>query len=124
MITTYLTQMIPGCVGASDLGGGVYRIDLSDGSGRAATNAEVLAAHKAMKIAGINFECRSRLLARYGSAEEQVSRSLGIYGASEKSAMETGIAATVDASNAASNVVIGATTITDVEAVTVTWPAI
>jgi hypothetical protein len=38
--------------------------------------------------------------------------------------METGIAATIDASNAASNVVLGSTTIEQVEAVTVTWPVI
>jgi hypothetical protein len=81
-------------------------------------------ATKASKIAAINAECRARLIARYGEATEQVSRSLGIYGATEKTAMETGIAATIDASNVASNAVLAATTIEAVEAVTVTWPAI
>lgn len=79
---------------------------------------------KAAKIAAINAECRARLIARYGSAEEQVSRSLGIYGATEQAAMATGIAATIDASNTASNAALAATTIEAVEAVSVSWPAI
>jgi hypothetical protein len=123
-IANYLTNMVSGAVGVSAVGDVDYRIDFSDGTSRAATNTEILDAHKAYKIRRINDECRNRLLARYGTAEEQVSRSLGIYGAAEKAAMETGIAATIDASNAASNVVLGSTTIEQVEAVTVTWPVI
>lgn len=76
------------------------------------------------KIAAINAECRARLLARFGDPAEQVSRSLGIYGAAEKTAIQTGIAATIDASNTASDAVAAATTVAQVEAVTVTWPAI
>lgn len=123
-ITTYLTQMIPGAVGAADYGDGTYRVDLDDGASRAATAAEILAAHKARKIADINFDCRTRLIARYGTAEEQVSRAVGVYGVTEQQGMQAGIAATIDASNAASNVVLGSTTIVQVEAVTATWPVI
>ena len=83
-----------------------------------------LPAAKAGRIATINAECRARLLARYGPAEEQVSRSIGVYGATEQSAMQAGIAATIDASNTASNAVLAATDIAAVEAVTVTWPVI
>lgn len=79
---------------------------------------------KAAKIAAINAECGARLIARYGSPAEQVSRSIGIYGQEEQAAMQAGIAATIDASNVASNEVLAATTIEQVEAVTVTWPAI
>ena len=118
-----LTQ-IPGVAGAASNGDGTYRLDLSAGGSRLATQAEILDATKAQRIANINAECRARLLARFGDAAEQVSRSLGIYGAAQKAALETGIAATVDASNAASDAVLAAATIQAVEAVTVTWPAI
>lgn len=84
----------------------------------------MLPASKAQRIAQINAECRARLIARYGTTEEQVSRSLGIYGTADRDAMIAGIADTIDASNVASNAVLAATTIQDVEAVTVTWPAI
>ena len=116
-------NLLPGVAGASPSGGG-YRLDLADGTSRAATEAEVLDAAKAVRIAGINAECRSRLVARYGTAEEQVSRSLGVYGTAERDAMVAGIADTIDASNAASNAVLAAATIQGVEAVTVTWPVI
>ena len=113
---------IPGCVGAwAD--GGAYMVDLGQGP-RAATQAEILAATKSQRITAINTECRARLLARFGDPAEQVSRSIGVYGLAEKSALETGIAATIDASNTASDAVTAATTIAEVEAVTVTWPAI
>jgi len=38
--------------------------------------------------------------------------------------MQTGIAVTIDASNAASDAVLAAATVQAVEAVTVAWPAI
>lgn len=86
--------------------------------------AAALPAAKARRIATINAECRARLIARYGPAEEQVSRSIGIYGATEQAAMTAGIAATIDASNEASNAVLAAADIAAVEAVTVAWPVI
>lgn len=123
-ITIYLAQMIAGAVGAADLGGGTYRVDLDDGTSRAATAAEILAAYKARKIQTLNLDCKTRLIARYGTAEEQVSRSIGVYGVAEQQGMQAGISSTIDASNAACNVVLGSTTINQVEAVTATWPVI
>ena len=117
-------SQIPGVAGAAGNGDGTYRLDLAAGGSRLATQAEILDAAKAVRIAGINAECRSRLVARYGTAEEQISRSLGVYGAAEREAMTVGIADTIDASNAASNAVLAAATIQGVEAVTVTWPVI
>lgn len=91
---------------------------------QAEIDAAMLPAAKAHRIAAINAECRSRLIARFGPAEEQVSRSIGVYGATEQSAMQAGIAATIDASNTASNAVLAATDIAAVEAVSVSWPVI
>ena len=87
-------------------------------------SAAALPAAKAARIAAINAECRARLLARYGAAEEQVSRAIGVYGATEQADMQAGIAATIDASNTASNAVLAAADIEAVEAVSVSWPAI
>lgn len=91
---------------------------------QAAIDAAILPATKAQRIQQINAECRARLFARYGPAEEQVSRSMGIYGDAEKQAMQAGIAATIDASNYASDAVLAAADVEAVEAVTVTWPVI
>lgn len=104
--------------------GSEFELVFADGSTRPATAAELLPGAKAERIAKINAECRARLLARYGQAEEQVSRAIGVYGAQEQADMQTGIAATIDASNTASNAVLAAADIAAVEAVTVTWPAI
>lgn len=46
MITRYLTEMIAGCVGVSDLGGR-YEVTLANGTRRDATAAEVSAAEAA-----------------------------------------------------------------------------
>lgn len=86
--------------------------------------AAVLPAAKTARIAQINAECRARLIARFGDAAEQVSRSLGIYGATEKQVLEDGIVACIDASNTASNAVLAAADTAAVEAVTVSWPSI
>lgn len=91
---------------------------------QAELDAAVLPATKAQRITAINTECRARLLARFGDPAEQVSRAIGVYGLAEKAALEAGIAATIDASNMASDAVTAATTIAEVEAVTVTWPTI
>jgi len=76
------------------------------------------------KIAGINDECKRRLFARFGPPEEQVSRLAGVYGEDERIAMPVGIATMIDAANVGQNAVLSATTVQDVEAVTVTWPVI
>lgn len=123
-IVDSLTEQIASCVGVSDLGDGTYRIDFANADSRLATANELLAATKASKIDTINAECKSRLFARYGPAEEQVSRALGVYGQAERDAMQDGIASTIDASNTASNSVIAAADLAAVEAVTVTWPVI
>ena len=44
-----LTRQIQNCVGISDRGDGTYRVDLTDGSSRLATDAEILAALKAQQ---------------------------------------------------------------------------
>ena len=115
---------IPGLLGACDNGDGTYRLDFDAADSRLATADEILTATKASKIASINSECKARLFARYGQPEEQVSRALGIYGQAERDAMQAGIAATVDATNVASNAIIAAADLAAVEAVTVTWPVI
>lgn len=79
---------------------------------------------RAARIEAINAECRARLIARFGSAEEQVSRSIGVYGQAERDALAAGIGAMIDASNAASNAVLAAQSVAEVEAVAVTWPVI
>lgn len=104
--------------------GGTIYVQALDGTSRPATQAELLSAAKSVRVDAINTECKSRLFARYGPAEEQVSRALGIYGQAERDAIEAGIAATIDASNTASNAVIAAADVAAVEAVTVTWPVI
>lgn len=124
MILQHLPDLVAGCIGAANNGDGTYRLDWADGTSRLATDAEMLAATKAERIAAINTECRARLVARYGPAEEQVSRSIGVYGAAEQSAMAAGIAATIDASNAAQNAILAAADLAAVEAVSVSWPAI
>ena len=124
MLTSLFVEYVPNCVSAFTDASGVVRLDMADGSTRTPTQEESLIVSKAEKVREINTDCRSRLLARFGDPAEQVSRSLGIYGATEKSAMETGIAATIDASNTASNAALTATTVAAVEAVAVTWPVI
>lgn len=79
---------------------------------------------KAQCIARINAECRQRLFTRFGPPEEQISRSLGIYGDAERDALAPGISATIDASNDASDLVLVATTVAEAEAVQPNWPVI
>ena len=124
MNTTEYLSTLPGVVGVAKLSATSYRLDLSEGGSRLATEAEALPGIKGERIDAINGECRSRLLARYGSAEEQVSRAIGVYGAAEQASMQAGIAATIDASNAASNEVLAAGSIAAVGAVGVSWPAL
>jgi hypothetical protein len=79
------------------------------------------------KIKAINEECKRRIYARFGPAEEQVSRSRGYYGPAETDAMDSptnGIPAMLDTANVAQDAILSATTTAEVEAVTVTWPAI
>lgn len=123
-VVSVITEIVPGCNGVADNGDGTFTVRFQNADSRLATADEILAATKANKIDTINAECKSRLFARYGPPEEQVSRALGVYGQAERDAMSAGIAATVDASNVASNAVISAADLAAVEAVTVTWPVI
>lgn len=123
-IVDTFASLIASCVGGAPLSGGAYRVDLAGGSSRQATAPEILAATKAVKLDAINAECKARLIARFGDAAEQVSRSMGVYGAAEQLAHLAGIGATIDASNVARNSVIGAADIAAVGAVTVAWPVI
>lgn len=122
MNTTEYLSTLPGVVGVAKLSSTSYRLDLAEGGSRMASDAEMLPGIKGERIDAINAECRSRIIARYGTAEEQVSRSIGIYGAAEQAAMLAGIAAAIDASNEASNAVLAASDVAAVGAVTVTWP--
>lgn len=133
-----LSEVIQYLFPGINLESGCRIVDRSDGSGlqiaewndpRPQPSAQQIAdaqlpAAKERRIGAINAECKSRLFARYGPPEEQVSRALGVYGQAERDAMSAGIAATVDASNVASNAVISAVDLAAVEAVTVTWPVI
>jgi hypothetical protein len=83
-----------------------------------------LAEFKAARIQADSEACTARLIEHYGSAEEQVSRSLGVYGVQAKDNMLAGIQATIDASNAARDMIDSATTVAQVEAVTVSWPVL
>lgn len=103
--------------------------NFSDTTGDAALQAFINAYNpvpyaQEQRIAAINAECRSRLLARFGDPAEQVSRSIGVYGLAEKAALESGVAATIDASNTASDAILAAQSVAAVGAVTVAWPVI
>lgn len=60
-----LTELIAGCEGVSDLGGGRYEVAFPNGTTRLATKAEVLAATQAAKRAAIKTAARQIILSRY-----------------------------------------------------------
>lgn len=60
-----LTELIAGCEGVSNLGGGRYEVAFPNGTTRLATNAEILAAAKAAKRLAIKTTARQIILARY-----------------------------------------------------------
>lgn len=60
-----LTELIAGCEGVSNLGGGRYEVAFPNGTTRLATNAEILAAAKAAKRLAIKTAARQIILARY-----------------------------------------------------------
>ena len=84
--------------------------------------AAELPAAKAARIAAINTECRARILAVW-PFEKQISALAGVYGQAQHDAMEAFLYAHIDPSNTACDAVDAATTLQEVEAVTVTWPA-
>lgn len=86
--------------------------------------AAMLPATKAFRIEADRLECRRRLTEHYGDALEQVSRASGVYGVVAKANHAAGVDATIDATNVARDQINAATTIAQVEAVTVNWPAL
>ena len=92
---------------------------------RARNAAETLAAAKTKRIEADRQECRRRLTEHYGDALEQVSRASGIgYSATAQQNHAAGVAAARDASNVARDLINAATTVAQVEAVTVQWPVL
>ena len=79
------------------------------------------------KIRQINAECERRIVERFGPWWQQINTVSGLNGSAALAAMTdqtSGINAYRAASNAAQNAILAATTIAQVEAVTVTWPVI
>jgi hypothetical protein len=122
MIIEQLNALVSGCIGAAPTETG-YRLDF-EGSSRAATTGEILQAAQADKMAAINAECRARLTGKWGEALEQGTRWGGGYGPEKQAEQLASVTDHIDASNVASNAVLGAADIAAVEAVTVAWPAI
>jgi hypothetical protein len=89
---------------------------------QAAIDSAELPAAKADRIETDRQECKRRLFEFYGDGGEQVSRATGIYGETARSNHANGVAATIDASNVARDQINVATTVEEVEAVTVDWP--
>jgi hypothetical protein len=92
------------------------------------TPAEIEAARlpatKAQRIEQDRQECRRRLTEHYGDALEQTSRFAGGYGEFAKANILTGTVAARIASNVARDQINAATTVAEVEAVTVSWPVL
>ena len=86
--------------------------------------AALLPATKAERIESDRTECRRRLTEFYGDALEQVSRASGLYGATAQANHVAGVSAAIDASNVARDLINAATTVAEVEAVTVAWPTL
>ena len=112
------------CAGAGQSGTGYY-VEFSDGTSREATPAEILTATKFAAVASNRTECSRRIYARY-PAGRQSSVALGIYSGAEAEAqaqiMKDWISDMVAAENTAADAIEAATTVQEVEAVTVAWP--
>lgn len=99
------------------------RLDFVDGTSRQATAAEILAARQLSVIEQINAEASRRILSAY-PLEKQSSANLGIYPQAYTDKMITDIAAVIQASNDACDLVTAAVDIAGVEAAVVNWPVI
>ena len=111
-------------------------VDMSDGAGPylaawrhsdpQPTPAEIasaeLPAAKAHSIAANRAECSRRIYARY-PAGRQLSALAGLYDSANVATMTDWIAANISAENTAADEIEAATTVQQVEAVTVAWPA-
>lgn len=124
MITVQRAADIPASAKyAQRLGNGTYQV-WESGDTVPATPAPTLADIKAARIEADREECRRRLVEQYGDALEQISRQVGWYGIVAQENHATGVQAAVDASNAARDAIIAATTVAQVEAVIVAWPVL
>ena len=83
--------------------------------------AAELPAAKAASIAANRAECSRRIFERY-PAGRQLSASFGLYDSANVATMVDWIAANVAVENAAADAIEAATTVAEVEAVTVAWP--
>ena len=83
--------------------------------------AAELPAAKAATIAANRIECSRRIFERY-PAGRQLSALAGLYDSANVAAMTDWIAANIAAENAAADLIEAATTVQQVEAVTVAWP--
>lgn len=90
---------------------------------QAEIDAAMLPAAKLTKRTEINAEATSRILSAY-PLEKQSSANLGIYPSAFVDQMVTDISATIQASNAACDLVDAAADVAGVDAVTVNWPVI
>jgi hypothetical protein len=121
-IHTSLTRLTV-ATGVSDNADGTYRLDFQDGSSRLATDAEILAATQAVTIAANQAEAKRRIHARF-PAEVQTNILAGqdpdlhdaCWGANGWVALHRA------AENAAAALIEAATTVAEVEAITVNWP--
>lgn len=91
---------------------------------QAEIDAAELPAAKSERIESDRTECHRRLTEFYGDALEQVSRASGLYGATAQANHAAGVSAAIDASNVARDQINAATTVAEVEAVTVAWPTL
>jgi len=85
-------------------------------------SAEVPAA-KASRKKAFNVSATFRILAKY-PIEKQSSATLGIYPQAYRETMALEIASIISASNTACDTVDAATTVAEVDAITVNWPVI
>ena len=90
------------------------------------TPAEIAAAElpatKAASIAANRAECSRRIFERYPTGR-QLSALAGLYDSANVATMVDWIAANIAAENTAADAIEAATTVQQVEAVTVAWPA-
>ena len=135
MLGTTLLYLFPGIrIGLSgaecvlrDDGAGPYIAEWNR-PGPQPTPAEIAAATlpatKAARIEQDRQECRRRLTEHYGDALEQASRFAGGYGAQGQANILEGTMEARRASNVARDQINAATTLAQVEAVTVAWPVL
>lgn len=86
-------------------------------------DAAALSARKAARTSEINREATARITGKY-PLEKQSSANLGVYPQAFRDTMASEIASVISASNAACDLVDAATTVAEVDSVTVNWPVI